>query len=56
MDNLNPQEAEDALQEGSIDVAVFGRPLIANPDFVYRVKNGKCLVEYDAKQHLAELI
>ncbi|MDM5189294.1 alkene reductase [Bacillus sp. DX4.1] len=54
--NLNPQEAEDALQEGTIDVAAFGRPLIANPNFVHRVKNGERLVEYDAKQHLAELI
>ena len=54
--NLNPKEAEEALQEGAIDVAAFGRPLIANPDFVHRVKCGESLEEYDAKQHLATLI
>ncbi|PGC33570.1 alkene reductase [Bacillus pseudomycoides] len=54
--NLNPKEAEEALQEGTIDVAAFGRPLISNPDFVHRVKCGESLEEYDAKQHLATLI
>ncbi|WP_410983300.1 alkene reductase [Bacillus cereus] len=54
--NLNPKEAEEALQEGAIDVAAFGRPLIANPDFVHRVKYGESLEEYDAKQHLATLV
>ncbi|MGF9966130.1 alkene reductase [Bacillus rhizoplanae] len=54
--NLNPKEAEEALQEGTIDVAAFGRPLISNPDFVHRVKHGESLEEYDAKQHLATLI
>ncbi|WP_243523583.1 alkene reductase [Bacillus pseudomycoides] len=54
--NLNPKEAEEALQEGTIDVASFGRPLISNPDFVHRVKRGESLEEYDAKQHLATLI
>ncbi|MGE1129550.1 alkene reductase [Bacillus wiedmannii] len=54
--NLNPKEAEEALQEGTIDVVAFGRPLIANPDFVHRIKNAESLVEYDAKEHLATLI
>ncbi|MBC6975911.1 alkene reductase [Bacillus sp. Xin] len=54
--NLNPKEAEEALQEGAIDVVAFGRPLIANPDFVHRVKLGESLEEYDAKQHLATLV
>ncbi|MGM2836947.1 alkene reductase, partial [Bacillus cereus group sp. Bce025] len=43
--NLNPKEAEEALQEGTIDVAAFGRPLIANPDFVHRIKHAESLVE-----------
>ncbi|BCC07143.1 hypothetical protein BCM0060_3406 [Bacillus cereus] len=38
------------------DVAAFGRPLIANPDFVHRIKSAESLVEYDAKEHLATLI
>jgi 2,4-dienoyl-CoA reductase-like NADH-dependent reductase (Old Yellow Enzyme family) len=54
--NLDPVTAEHALEEGIIDVAAFGRPLIANPDFLHRVKSGKDLVEYDAKKHLLTLV
>ena len=54
--NLNPKEAEEALQEGTIDVAAFGRTLIANPDFVHRIKHAESLVEYDAKEHLVTLV
>ncbi|SFX54528.1 N-ethylmaleimide reductase [Thermoactinomyces sp. DSM 45891] len=53
---LNPKEAETSLQEGTIDVAAFGRPLIANPDFVHRLKHGESFVEYDAKVHLTTLV
>ena len=54
--NLNPEIAEQALQEGTIDVAAFGRPLIANPDFLHRIKNGDELIEYDGSKHLATLV
>ncbi|MDQ0418879.1 N-ethylmaleimide reductase [Croceifilum oryzae] len=54
--SLNPKEAEKSLQEGTIDVAAFGRPLIANPDFVHRLKQGESFVEYDAKVHLPTLV
>lgn len=54
--NLNPETAEAALAEGIIDVAAFGRPLIANPDFLHRLKDGKDLITYDAKAHLKNLI
>jgi N-ethylmaleimide reductase len=54
--NLDPETAEQALAEGTIDVAAFGRPLIANPDFLHRLKNGQELVEYDAKKHLPVLL
>ncbi|MFS0841019.1 alkene reductase [Paenibacillus sp. 1P03SA] len=52
---LDPQTAEQALAEGTIDLAAFGRPLIPNPDFIHRLKNGEALEEYDAKQHLGVL-
>ncbi|SEG25687.1 alkene reductase [Paenibacillus sp. UNC499MF] len=52
---LDPQTAERALAEGTIDLAAFGRPLIPNPDFIHRLKNGEPLEEYDAKQHLGVL-
>ncbi len=54
--NLDPDTAEKALEEGYIDVAAFGRPLISNPDFLHRVAEGEELVVYDPKTHLAELI
>jgi 2,4-dienoyl-CoA reductase-like NADH-dependent reductase (Old Yellow Enzyme family) len=54
--NLNPAKAEQSLKEGTIDVAAFGRPLIANPDFLHRIKNGEELIEYDVNKHLPTLL
>ncbi|WP_088072511.1 alkene reductase [Gottfriedia luciferensis] len=53
---LDPEMANKALEEGTIDVAAFGRPLISNPDLLNRLKNGKEIEEYDAKKHLGVLI
>ncbi|MBT2730265.1 alkene reductase [Bacillus sp. ISL-75] len=53
---LNPEMANQAIEEGIIDVAAFGRPLISNPDFIHRLKIGKELEEYDVKKHLNTLI
>ncbi|TDQ40705.1 N-ethylmaleimide reductase [Aureibacillus halotolerans] len=50
--NLNPSTVEPALTDGTIDLAAFGRPLLANPDFVHRVSEGWRLREYDTFQHL----
>lgn len=54
--SLNPEMANEAIEEGSIDVAAFGRPLISNPDLIYRLKNGLEVEEYEAKKHLTTLI
>ncbi|SEN72096.1 hypothetical protein/N-ethylmaleimide reductase [Mesobacillus persicus] len=53
---LDPETAEQALEEGTIDVAAFGRPLVSNPDFISRLKNGDELEEYEARKHLPVLI
>ena len=53
---LTPEIAEQALQKGTIDIAAFGRPLIANPDFLHRIKKGEELVEYDVNKHLGTLV
>lgn len=37
------ERAETDLQSGAADLVAFGRPLIANPDFVERLKAGFCL-------------
>ncbi|QIZ08622.1 alkene reductase [Priestia megaterium] len=54
--SLDPEMAEQALEVGTIDVAAFGRPLISNPNFLHRLKNGEELEEYDAKKHLNILV
>jgi N-ethylmaleimide reductase len=53
---LTPEIAEQAIQKGTIDIAAFGRPLIANPDFLHRIKKGEELVEYDVNKHLGTLV
>lgn len=53
---LDPMTAEQALRDGIIDVAAFGRPLVPNPDFIYRLKNGLELEDYEARKHLPILI
>ncbi|BCJ88330.1 hypothetical protein skT53_33150 [Effusibacillus dendaii] len=54
--NLDADTAERALNEGIIDVAAFGRPLISNPGFLSRIENGEPLVEYNPKVHLGTLV
>jgi N-ethylmaleimide reductase len=54
--DLTAAIAEQGLQEGSIDLAAFGRPLIANPDFLHRIKNSQELIDYDARTHLKTLV
>lgn len=53
---LDPETAEAALEKGIIDIAAIGRPLIANPDYLARIKKDEGLVDYEAKKHLGQLI
>ncbi|SFS69368.1 alkene reductase [Marininema halotolerans] len=53
--SLDPETAEQALAEGTIDLAAIGRPLIANPDYLHRVKAGTPLETYEAEKHLLTL-
>jgi 2,4-dienoyl-CoA reductase-like NADH-dependent reductase (Old Yellow Enzyme family) len=46
--DLTPERADRAIQDGEIDVAAFGRALIANPDFVSRARAGTELEAYRA--------
>lgn len=41
------ERAEDALASGNADLIAFGRPFIANPDFVARMKTGAELNQPD---------
>lgn len=53
--NLDVDTANNALKEGTIDLASFGRPILANPDFVQRIKKNKKLTSYNSKVHLKKL-
>lgn len=44
---LTPERADAAVAAGEIDMAAFGRALIANPDFVTRVREGRPLRDYE---------
>ncbi|WP_339181384.1 alkene reductase [Paenibacillus sp. FSL R5-0701] len=54
--DLDVQTAEHAIGKGSVDLAAFGRPFIANPDLVQRLHTGQQLIEYDANAHLPILV
>ncbi|MBB3112198.1 2,4-dienoyl-CoA reductase-like NADH-dependent reductase (Old Yellow Enzyme family) [Paenibacillus phyllosphaerae] len=52
---LSADSASEAIRSGVIDVAAFGRPLLANPDFVQRLREGKPLAPYEPSVHLKHL-
>lgn len=52
---LTPETAEQGIRENAFDLAAIGRPFIANPDFITRVREQQPLVEYDGSM-LAELV
>ncbi|TCS93223.1 alkene reductase [Hazenella coriacea] len=54
--NLDVNLASQAIARGTINLAAFGRPLLANPDFVQRIRQNNPLTPYDAKQHLGALV
>ncbi|KID54713.1 NADH:flavin oxidoreductase [Pseudoalteromonas luteoviolacea] len=52
---FTPQTGAAAIDANRFDLLAIGRPLIANPDYIAKVKNKQPLVEYD-EQMLASLI
>ncbi|UHA72639.1 oxidoreductase [Paenibacillus sp. 481] len=54
--NLTPDAASEAIADGTIDLAAFGRPLLANPNFIQRIKSSTALTTYDPKIHLSHLV
>jgi N-ethylmaleimide reductase len=53
--SYTPLSGSQAIEENKFDLLAIGRPLIANPDYVEKVKTGAALVEYSDSM-LAELI
>jgi len=54
--NLDYNSAATAITSGTVDLAAFGRPLLANPDFVQRLREGTSITPYNAALHLQDLI
>ena len=48
------ESAEKALSGNAFDIVSIGRPFIANPDLIEKLKAGETMSEYDAKM-LAKL-
>jgi N-ethylmaleimide reductase len=44
---IDRDRANRLIQKGLVDLVAFGRPFIANPDLVYRLKTGAPLAEID---------
>ena len=53
---LTPSSAAEAIRAGVIDVAAFGKPLLANSDFVSKLRNGLPLLSYQPEIHLKQLL
>lgn len=53
--SYSAETGSEAIRNNKFDLLAIGRPLIANPDYVQKVKNGEPLVEYSDAM-LAELI
>ncbi|ESP94028.1 MULTISPECIES: alkene reductase [Pseudoalteromonas] len=52
---FTPHTGAEAIQADRFDLLAIGRPLIANPDYIERVKNHQPLVEY-SEEMLASLV
>jgi len=49
---FTPASAAEAVAAGECDLAAIGRPFIANPDLVARIRDGRELVEYHERMLL----
>lgn len=52
---FTPESGSQAIANGKFDLLAIGRPLIANPDYVAKVRAGEALTEYSDTM-LAELV
>ena len=48
-ESFSPGEAAKIIESGEAQAVSFGRPFIANPDFVERIKAGLPLINFNAK-------
>lgn len=48
------ETAKEAINDNEFDLIAIGRPLIANPDYISKIKNGEEVTAY-SDEMLAEL-
>lgn len=53
--SLPPEKAENEVKKGMLDLVTYGRMIIANPDFIAKISQGKKLVPY-SKDMLDNLV
>lgn len=53
--SYSAETGSEAINDNKFDLLAIGRPLIANPDYVEKVKKGQILVDY-SDEMLAELV
>jgi 2,4-dienoyl-CoA reductase-like NADH-dependent reductase (Old Yellow Enzyme family) len=53
--SYSAETGSEAINDNKFDLLAIGRPLIANPDYVEKVKKGQTLVDY-SDEMLAELV
>ena len=46
--SYTPESAAAAIRAGRFDLVAIGRPFIANPDLVDRIRQGRDVAPYDA--------
>ncbi|MDA1378637.1 hypothetical protein PCI56_00730 [Plesiomonas shigelloides subsp. oncorhynchi] len=44
--NLTPEAAERAVDRGRFDLAAIGRPVLANPDYIDRLRSQAPLADF----------
>jgi N-ethylmaleimide reductase len=45
--SLDPVQAEREVSSGLLDMVVWGRFILANPDFVTRIRQGRALIPFE---------
>ena len=53
--SYSAETGSEAINDNKFDLLAIGRPLIANPDYVEKIKKGQTLVDY-SDEMLAELV
>jgi N-ethylmaleimide reductase len=48
--SLTPDQAENEIKDGFLDMVTWGRRILSNPDFCRKIQNGESLQDFDPAQ------